>query len=95
MLYARGGLAFAQVELQAINHQVGNVATWEETGLGWTAGAGIEFLLHKRLSLGLQYDYARMTAKDSSTRNSGDVEVRTADFKSTLQMVLLRLNYNY
>ena len=95
MLYARGGLAFAQIELQAINHQVGNVATWESTGLGWTAGTGIEFLLHKRLSLGLQYDYARLTTKDSNTTNSGGVDVRAADFKTTLQLVMLRLNYNY
>jgi outer membrane immunogenic protein len=95
LFYVRGGLAFAHIELQAINHQIGNVATWERTGLGWTAGTGLEFGLHKRLSLGLQYDYARIAAKDQATTNSGGVVVHAADFKTTTNAVLLRLNYNY
>jgi outer membrane immunogenic protein len=95
LFYARGGIALAQIELQAINHQVGNVATWESTGWGGTAGAGIEFNVHKRLSLGLQYDYARIKAKDQTTFNSGGVQVNAVDFKTTVNLVLLRLNYNY
>ena len=95
LLYARGGLAFAQVELQAINHQVGNVATWESTGYGWTAGAGLEFLLHKRLTLGLEYDYARIKTQDQTTVNSGGVAVHAADFQTKVRLYLLRLNYNY
>lgn len=95
MIYGRGGLAFAQIELQAINHQVGNVATWESTGHGWTAGGGLEFLVHKRLSLGLQYDHMKIKTKDQTTYNSGNVQVNAADFKTTVNLVLLRLNYNY
>jgi len=95
LLYLRGGLAFAQIELQAINHQVGNVATWESTGYGWTAGAGVELFVHKRLTLGLEYNYARLKMKDQTTVNSGGVEVRADDFKTNVRLGLLRLNYNY
>ena len=95
LFYVRGGAAFAQIELQAINHQVGNVATWESTGYGWTAGTGIELLVHKRLSLGLEYNYARLKAEDMKTTNSGGVEVRADDFRTNVRLGLLRLNYNY
>lgn len=95
LLYARGGFAFASIELQAINHAVGNVATWETTALGWTAGAGLEVATGKHMSLGLQYDYARMTAKDSTTTNSGGEQVHANDFKTRMNTYMLRINYRY
>lgn len=95
LLYARGGLAFANIELQAINHQIGNVATWETTGLGWTAGTGLEVATGRHLSLGLEYDYARMSAKDRTTVSSGGVQVHAEDFKTRMSILLLRLNYRY
>jgi opacity protein-like surface antigen len=95
LFYLRGGVAFAQIELQAINHQIGNVATWESTGVGWTAGTGFETHIHRRLSLGLEYNHARMTTKDQDTINSGGVQVHAADFKTKVNLLLLRLNYNY
>ena len=95
LFYVRGGLAFAMIELQAINHQVGNVATWETTALGWTAGTGLDIALRRNWSLGLEYDYARMSAKDRTTVNSGGVQVHANDFKTRMNIVLLRLNYLY
>lgn len=95
LIYVRGGLAFANIELQAINHQVGNVATWETTALGWTAGTGFEIATGKHLALGLEYDYARLSAKDRTTVNSGGEQVHANDFKSKMKILLLRLNYRY
>ena len=95
LLYVRGGLAFANIELQAINHQIGNTATWETTALGWTAGSGFEVATGRHLSLGLQYDYARMSAKDRTTINSGGEQVHANDFKTRMNTLLLRLNYRY
>lgn len=95
LVYVRGGLSFASIELQAINHTVGNVATWETTALGWTAGTGFEVATGKHMSLGLEYDYARMTAKDRTTTNSGGVDAHADDFKTRMKILLLRLNYRY
>ena len=95
LFYVRGGLAFASIELQAINHQVGNVATWETTALGWTAGTGLEIALRRNWSLGLEYNYARMSAKDRTTINSGGEQVHANDFKTRMNIGLLRLNYLY
>lgn len=95
LTYVRGGFAYAMLELQAINHQVGNVATWESHATGWTAGAGFEYNVHRRWSLGLEYDYAKLRAVDLSTVNSGGVIVQAADFQATVKLLLLRLNYRY
>ena len=95
LVYARGGMGYANIELQAINHQVGNVATWETHALGWTAGTGFEVAVRKHLSLGLEYDYMRLTAQDRSTVNSGGVTVHADDFKTRVNLLLLRLNYLY
>ena len=51
--------------------------------------------MHKRLTLGLEYNYARLKAEDKKTTNSGGVEVRADDFKTNVRLGLLRLNYNY
>jgi len=95
LVYVRGGFAYARIELQAINHQVGNVATWEGHGTGWTAGAGFEYKVRKHWSLGFEYDYAKLRAPDMTTVNSGGVTVHSADFKTRVNLFLLRANYLY
>jgi len=95
LVYVRGGFAYAMIELQAINHQIGNVATWEDHATGWTAGAGFEYQLSRHLSLGFEYDYARLRAANLSTVNSGGVTVQAADFETKVNLFLLRANYRY
>jgi len=95
LVYVRGGFAYAMIELQAINHQIGNVATWEDHATGWTAGTGFEYQLSRHLSLGFEYDYARLRAANLSTVNSGGVTVQAADFETKVNLFLLRANYRY
>ena len=95
LAYLRGGFAYTTVELQAINHNVGNVAVWEDHARGWTAGAGLEVKLRRAWSIGLQYDYSKLRADNLSTMNNGGVVVQANDFQTRLHSVLLRLNYNY
>ncbi|OAI50071.1 hypothetical protein AYO46_10700 [Betaproteobacteria bacterium SCGC AG-212-J23] len=95
LTYLRAGWAYAQIELQAINHQVGNVATWESGATGWSGGAGFEYQVRKHLSLGFEYDYLRLRTPDMTTVNSGGVTVHAADFETRLNLFLLRANYRY
>lgn len=95
LVYVRGGLAFANIELQAIDHLAGNTATWETTALGWTAGTGFEIAMGRGYTLGLEYDYARLSAKDRTTVDSGGTQAHANDFKTRMNLVLLRLNYRY
>lgn len=95
LTFVRGGFAYATLELQAINHQVGNVATWDDHATGWTAGAGFEYRLSRPWSLGFAYDRLSLRAVNLSTVNSGGVTVQANDFKATVQLFVLRLNYRY
>jgi len=95
LTYLRAGWAYAQIELQAINHQVGNVATWESGATGWSGGAGFEYQVRRHLSLGFEYDYLRLRMPDMTTVNSGGVTVHAADFETRLNLFLLRANYRY
>jgi len=95
LFYARGGWAYANIELQAINHNVGNVAVWDDHATGWTAGGGFEVKLRKHWSAGLEYDTSKLKMSTQSTVNSGGVQVTAADFETRIKAVLLRLNYLY
>jgi opacity protein-like surface antigen len=95
LVYVRGGFAYANIELQAINHQVGNVATWEDHATGWTAGTGFEVRVRRHWSLGLGYDYSRLRAVDLATVNSGGVTVQATEFNARVHALVLRANYRY
>lgn len=94
-IYARGGLAFANIELQAINHLTNSVATWEGTALGWTAGTGLEIAVRRNWTVGLEYDYARLSAKDRITTDTGGTQMHANDLKTRTRIGLLRINFLY
>jgi outer membrane immunogenic protein len=95
LTYVRGGFAYASLELQAINHQVGNIATWDDHATGYSVGAGFEYRLSRPWSLGFGYDRLNLRAVNLSTVNSGGVTVQANDFHATVQLFVLRLNYRY
>lgn len=95
LVYVRGGYAHADIELQAINHQIGNVAIWNGSANGWTAGTGFEVRVNPRWSVGLGYDFSRLRATNLETTNSGDVVVHADDFTARVHALLLRANYRF
>jgi opacity protein-like surface antigen len=95
LTYVRGGFAYAGIELQAKNHNTGQVAVWDDHALGWTAGAGFEVRLRRAWSLGLQYDYTKLRAVDLLTTSNFGFAFAATDFQTRLHTGLLRLNYNY
>jgi opacity protein-like surface antigen len=95
LVYVRGGYSHADVELEAINHQVGNIAAWQGHANGWTAGTGFEVRVNPRWSLGLGYDFSRLRATNLETTNSGGVAVHADDFTARVHALLLRANYRF
>lgn len=51
--------------------------------------------MRKHWSLGFEYDYAKLRAADMTTVNSGAETVHTADFRTRINLFLLRANYYY
>jgi outer membrane immunogenic protein len=100
--YAKGGWAGADIVRNTVGFAgatgitSGDVNMWSN---GWTVGTGVEYMLTKNFSLGLEYDYARL--------REGGFQVRTfiigagtpaflnnaGGLDADLHQVLLRANY--
>lgn len=61
-VFAKGGWAGADVGFTLVDHSTGIASTLDKWVNGWTAGAGIEYMLFDRLSLGVTWDYTDLSA---------------------------------
>jgi outer membrane immunogenic protein len=101
LLYGKGGWALTNIIFQANNPAApggpaGNLEGNEYQN-GWTAGAGLEYMLPSHWSLGVEYNYYRFSPGDiTNVVNGGGVTVPCAfcNFGSAtnIQTVLARLN---
>lgn len=55
LLYAKGGLAIADLEYSHV--QGGNLISAGSTRTGWMIGAGLEYAINRNLSLKVEYNY--------------------------------------
>jgi len=95
MPYLKGGFATAEVGSPAQGALVGAFTQGTQQLTGWTAGAGLEYQVTPKLSLGLEYLYADFGSGGAATLGgapiSGSPEVYSTALKS--QSLLGRLNY--
>jgi outer membrane immunogenic protein len=102
--YVKGGYAGGRLHFDsfATGGATGPVSTWVN---GWTVGTGLEYALIGNLSVGVEYDYIRLTG-DASTcsPNAGNVfscpvppglVLRYASYTANIHQVLVRLNYKF
>ncbi|MCR4268996.1 outer membrane protein [Nitratireductor sp. ZSWI3] len=70
LVYAHGGLAYGKTELDVTVGGV-NVINESQTRTGWTAGAGFEFAVTEKLSLGSEYAYVDLGSKQIFDNGEG------------------------
>jgi outer membrane immunogenic protein len=58
-VYGKGGWALTDLKLEAAPPGTANAISSNEYTPGWTAGAGIEYMLIPHLIVGVEYDYYR------------------------------------
>ncbi len=98
LLYGKGGWALTRVNFDAQNTVTGlDVSTpqWKWVD-GWTAGAGLEYLLWTHVSIGVEYDYYRFNIGNYTNLLSnagGVVGCAFCNFgRSDVQTITARLN---
>jgi outer membrane immunogenic protein len=99
MLYAKGGLAAGQanVSVAQLSGTMGAIAATQQR-VGWTVGAGVEYLWNQHWVFGLEYDYL-----DFGTQNFAGWGVRTnglnryfsENVKLNYSEVLGRVSYKF
>jgi len=96
LLYANGGVAFADDRYTAIGTFTGaafNLAG-VETRLGWTAGAGVEWALGDDWSVQLEYDYYGFGQRSVFfIDNTGTGISGPAEIKQNIQVLKLGVNF--
>jgi outer membrane immunogenic protein len=103
MVYATGGVAFANLEATVALQPVGGVpglfASASDTLTGWTVGGGIEFGLWDNWSLGAEYRFSSFDAGDFALGNLPVTLITTAPLRSSFDLetheVTARLNYRF
>ncbi len=115
LAYGKGGLAWihndvemAQNNIQAPDYGPGDSTTTSKyVQWGWTLGAGLEYALSSRWSLGLEYDYLSFGKRSLATPNGGPLanpafdgiagsagtDGRLAKLSQDLHAVKLAVNY--
>lgn len=70
LLYAKGGYATAQVSLHALSGPPGGGVTafTKDRHDGWTAGAGVAYMIAPGVVFGIEYDFVELDAERHSTR---------------------------
>jgi outer membrane immunogenic protein len=110
--YVKGGYAGADLRQNTIATPIpangtSNFAPVSQWANGWTIGSGLEYALIRNISVGVEYNYTRLVAGESTTCTSGTLPsgfacptpilpaLRYTDFRADLQQVLVRLNYKF
>jgi outer membrane immunogenic protein len=92
LLYATGGLAFGDVNMQTTD-SVTSISN-RELALGWTVGAGVEYAITDSLSANIEYRYTDL----ADTQNTGEIffgQILTFDHENRLQAVRAGVSWHF
>src|SRR5262245_43207209 len=99
MVYATGGVAFAQMEATAALVGVPFVVSVDKTLTGWTVGGGFEYAFYNNLSLGIEYRFSQFDTESFAFGTFGRLGPTAAGFASNADLqtheVTARLNWRF
>jgi opacity protein-like surface antigen len=96
LAYGKGGWAITELHPDAIDGVTGaDLSTWQWVN-GWTAGAGLEYMLFTHFSIGLEYNYYQFDVSNMSAGPNSlgaNIACPFCDFgKTSIQTVSGRIN---
>lgn len=78
MLYAKGGLADAQIDTFAINPTTGIFGDSRQWQGGWTVGGGLEYMILPSIVLGAEFNYYRFQFDRTFVNSDATISAVTA-----------------
>jgi outer membrane immunogenic protein len=96
LVYVKGGWATGDVRRVANNNNPGgfNVA-WSQDPDGWTAGAGLEYLIGPHVSVGAEYAYYSLDLKSVTRANTGGNLVTAGSSSFDVHTIMARVNFRF
>ena len=95
LLYGKAGVAGSYVYLSTLDANAGVSSSLTERARGWTAGAGIDYLLKDRWTFGIEYDHYQVRLDDrTATQSNGALAVYNG-FTGRINVFLARLNRSF
>lgn len=86
LIYGTGGLAFGGVETSLNLDGSGELGSDSATQIGWTVGAGVNYMLNDNLMLGIEYLYVDLgeSKHDYGLAGNGDIDVHMNIIRGTV-----------
>lgn len=86
LIYGTGGLAFGGVEAGLNDQDHGGIGNVNDTQVGWTIGAGINYMATEHLMLGAEYLYVDLGKQsyDFGRTGNADVDVNMNIIRGTI-----------
>ncbi|MDX6805912.1 outer membrane protein [Terrihabitans rhizophilus] len=95
LLFVKGGAAFGLAEYTAGAEEAGiSTDTFEDTRLGWTVGAGVEFAFASNVSAKIEYNYIRFEDEVEFSFDGGEFGA-VGDAEDELHVVKAGINYHF
>ena len=103
LLYGTGGLAYGKVSASTsfndpsfVPSAIVFAGSHSSTKLGWTAGAGVDYALSGKWTVGAEYLYVNLgSISVTETQVSGPANASTFTSDSKFHAHVARLNFNY
>lgn len=100
LLYAKGGVAFVNIENRAGDLDEEGIDPDEntrsdDTVVSWTVGGGLEFAFNCHWSIGVEYDYLGDLDHSSSNFNEADEIRQHYHHDNDAHLLTARLNYRF
>jgi outer membrane immunogenic protein len=95
LIFAAGGLALAGVENKAFDNGAGATATWNDTRVGWTVGAGVDYRVAPQATVRLEYLYDNYGSQALAAQTVGVTTFAEREHKLDTHTLRAGVNWHF
>ena len=95
LIFAAGGLALAGVENKAFDNGAGVTAAWNDTRVGWTVGAGVDYRVAPQATVRLEYLYDNYGSQALAAQTVGVTTFAEREHKLDTHTLRAGVNWHF